>query len=522
MKKSMKFKLLFVLLAAGITAAQTALTASAEDFSSGKCGDNATWALSADGTLTISGSGAMYDYKTKEDTPWHTALVDGIIQKVVTDDTITTIGQNAFCDCKSLTEVVLGSKVSSVKAFAFSQCSSIHTFTPGDATIITDSAFNAVNKITTVNLRSSVTELAANLRDMDSVTSFNVEDSDNTGYYTVNGILYHRKTNNGEETKTLVKVPEGIQLSGTYIPEAGTDIIGAKAFEAQKLLTEVILPETVFDLQMNAFYDCDSLKSLTVGNNTSAVENVFHGGTPISSVYLRNSVTGIADAVRDLDTVTEFIVDDTDGIGYYDVNGILYHYAEDSEESVKTLVKVPEGTQLTEYTAENGTNIIGAHAFDSQKKLEKAVLPASVHTLSEFAFSNCTALKGIYFYGNPPSMPNSALPASSQLTLYYIEGNGNWMDPWNNYNTEPFDTQPPVKGDVNGDDSRDEYDLDIMLRYFAGWKKRFSNYFDMLTNLDLLLDFDGDEKFTAKDRMILSRFLAEWENYKQYFETSAD
>ena len=31
-------------------------------YDSGSCGENVTWTLTADGTLTISGTGAMTDY----------------------------------------------------------------------------------------------------------------------------------------------------------------------------------------------------------------------------------------------------------------------------------------------------------------------------------------------------------------------------------------------------------------------------------------------------------------------------
>ena len=38
------------------------ITVSADEVGSGSCGDNATWSYDDNGTLTISGTGAMYDY----------------------------------------------------------------------------------------------------------------------------------------------------------------------------------------------------------------------------------------------------------------------------------------------------------------------------------------------------------------------------------------------------------------------------------------------------------------------------
>ena len=37
-----------------------------EAIAAGKCGDNLTWSLSSDGTLTISGTGDMYDFGYNE------------------------------------------------------------------------------------------------------------------------------------------------------------------------------------------------------------------------------------------------------------------------------------------------------------------------------------------------------------------------------------------------------------------------------------------------------------------------
>ena len=38
---------------------------------SGKCGQNLTYTLTNNGTLTISGTGPMYNYKSAEEVPWH-------------------------------------------------------------------------------------------------------------------------------------------------------------------------------------------------------------------------------------------------------------------------------------------------------------------------------------------------------------------------------------------------------------------------------------------------------------------
>ena len=71
----------------------------------GDCGDNLTWTLDSDGTLTISGMGAMADYDNADKQPW--ANQRSSINKVVIGDGVTSIGENAFANCPGLKAVEL-------------------------------------------------------------------------------------------------------------------------------------------------------------------------------------------------------------------------------------------------------------------------------------------------------------------------------------------------------------------------------------------------------------------------------
>ena len=70
MKKRLLLMLvLALLLTFGVTSAAWAATVD-----SGECGDNLTWTLDSDGTLTISGNGAMDDYTLEWDYKVNCAL----------------------------------------------------------------------------------------------------------------------------------------------------------------------------------------------------------------------------------------------------------------------------------------------------------------------------------------------------------------------------------------------------------------------------------------------------------------
>ena len=67
----MKKRLLAMLLCVAMVASLLTVGAAAEEgATSGACGDNLTWSLDSDGTLTISGTGNMRDYDYDDPAPW--------------------------------------------------------------------------------------------------------------------------------------------------------------------------------------------------------------------------------------------------------------------------------------------------------------------------------------------------------------------------------------------------------------------------------------------------------------------
>ena len=95
-------KVLSILAAAVMTvsALTGAVTASASEVASGKCGDNLTWTLDSEGVLTISGTGPM-DYSDESGyyqtyQSWTYSEYAGQIKEAVIEEGVTTIGPCAF------------------------------------------------------------------------------------------------------------------------------------------------------------------------------------------------------------------------------------------------------------------------------------------------------------------------------------------------------------------------------------------------------------------------------------------
>lgn len=87
----------------------------------GSCGDNASWRLE-DGVLTISGTGAMYDYHY-DDVPWDDHKDE--VTKVVVEKGVTHIGEDAFESLHNLKSVSIANTVKSIGCYAFSDCTSL-------------------------------------------------------------------------------------------------------------------------------------------------------------------------------------------------------------------------------------------------------------------------------------------------------------------------------------------------------------------------------------------------------------
>ena len=137
--------------------------AAAEELS-GKCGGDAVWTLSADGTLTVSGTGELTsgsrfggnDYDSSW--PWHKQRDS--VKAIVVKEGITSIGTHAFTDCVNATKVTLPSSLKTIKTSAFYRCSSLEEVSiPQGVTEIGALAFATCYNLKQVFLPVSVTKV---------------------------------------------------------------------------------------------------------------------------------------------------------------------------------------------------------------------------------------------------------------------------------------------------------------------------------------------------------------------------
>ena len=124
---------------------------------SGECGSNLQWSYN-EGTLTITGSGDMFDnqFEINPIVPWE-ALKE-TITTVNLPSGMTSIGYGAFAGCTNLTTVNGSEHVKYIGPFAFASCSKLQSICFGENLKgISYDAFSGCSSLTTLRLPKGTT-----------------------------------------------------------------------------------------------------------------------------------------------------------------------------------------------------------------------------------------------------------------------------------------------------------------------------------------------------------------------------
>ena len=143
-----------------LTAIVAALGIAASSFAAGPWTSGAcTVTLAANGTLTVSGSGAMADYASPSDNPpWFSVKND--IKRAVIESGVTKIGNSSFIYCDSLVSVTIQKGVTKIGKNAFENCSALASVTiPEGLTNIGGWAFRDCFSLPSLTIPASVTAI---------------------------------------------------------------------------------------------------------------------------------------------------------------------------------------------------------------------------------------------------------------------------------------------------------------------------------------------------------------------------
>ena len=382
---------------AGYPESKITVEAGAGPATSGECGDNLTWEFE-DGTLTISGSGAMEDYEVAEygqptSAPWAYYITNNLLTEVEIAGTVTTIGNYAFYNCAGLTEISLPSSLTSIGEGAFSHTSLSEIILPSSLQDIYSGAFSNTN-INNASLIRVEATTPPTFHGEEGTFPFPVSNLGLTIYVPIGCVSAYQEAwgtsfNNGIITYSDVQNPCGTNLRWEYD-------------QATKTLSFIKVDPNVAACTMNNYRhnDDDGLETSNSPWCMYIYTDIWPG---IEHVVLPEGLTNIGDYA-------------------------LYHF--DNVESItlpSTLVSIGDHAMglcsgLTSLTLPNSITSIGDEAFYSCSSLATLTLPSSLESIGKDAFIYNSSLSSITFPASLESIGTGAFSYCSNLAEITVLG----------------------------------------------------------------------------------------------------
>ena len=384
-------------------------------YGKGACGENVDWVMTAGGTLTISGTGAMADCEWNS-APWARACSE--ITSIVIGDGVTSIGNNAFQYCSSLTGAAIPGSVTAIGSSVFYGCDALTDIYYGGYGIdwLATAGHNDVPNGTAVHFKDDLYGKGACGENVNWVMTADgmltisgtgaMTDCDSFGdpapwkicrQYIKSAVIGSGVTSIGKYAFYCCEA-----LTSVTIPDTVT-VIGGGAFRGCSRLSGMTIPDTVTGIGSYAFYNCSSLPSVTIPDGVTTIsESAFEGCSRLSSVTIPDSVTSIGkSAFRDCCKLTGLTIpDNVTSIGDHAFNGCNGLTSVTIPASV---TRISAGMfyncwSLSNVTIPNGVTSIGDSAFGNCTDLSSVTIPDSVTTIGRDAFYYCS-LTDVYYDG---------------------------------------------------------------------------------------------------------------------------
>ena len=282
-------------------------------------------------------------------------IQDGVLQscipymgesEAVIPEGVTSIGKEAFLECRELQSIIIPESVTSIGEKAFSYCSSLRSITiPESVTEIGAKAFFWCRRLQSITIPESIRRIAQ-------------------GLFIGCEALRHIRL--PEQLESIEK--EAFDCSGIEsitIPKRIQTIEKATFLNCR--LQSIIIPENVTRIRWAAFYECKSLESITIPETLRSID---YGAFANCEKLHRISVA----------PDHPFFTADAD---------VLF------DKKQERLIMYPCGKQETHCRIPDGVKKIGDMAFYECKKLQSVTIPESVTSIGAEAFAFCSSLRSI-------------------------------------------------------------------------------------------------------------------------------
>lgn len=378
-----------------------ALAAKAQ--TSGQCGDNLTWNFdSSTGTLTISGTGDMWDGVC----PWWDYYHQ--VTDLVIGNSVTSTGAGAFANHSNLTNVTLGNSLISIGECSFMGCTKMLSVEiPNSVLSIGDEAFCACYQLCDVTIGNSVTYIGESAFESSGITSIVIPDS----VVTLGGSVFYqcRDLESVVIGDSVIAIPENafgecfklksVTIGNSVVSIGGyaflwcmelenvtlgnsLESIGEMAFSVCINLKNIEFPNSLKTIGQEAF-DGVELESLTFGNSLVYIgRQAFYNNSQLQSLTFQNSPCTIAKSAFS---------------SCYALQSVEFGNA---IESIDTLAF--SGCPIRLLELPNSLVHLGDRAFSGNDEVRKVTIPASLTSIEGNVFPFCNYLEEIIVDANNP------------------------------------------------------------------------------------------------------------------------
>lgn len=502
------------------------------------------------GTLVISGTGEMEEYKTRSSVSWYKYRTE--VKKVIFKDGVTNIGSHAFDSDSNLTEVILSDSVKSIGKQAFIYCSSLKSISSlKNIETIAESAFTYCSNLDNLEFSDKIKYIGANL------TSTKWYSNHSDGLIYIGKIAYRYKG----------------QCPDEVVIKDGTESITNAAFMNRSTLKSIVIPESITEISKEAFIGCSKLSKVKMGNNiTSIGAHAFRACNSLTEISIPKSVSDIGEmafgyyysdgSYVKVDNFKIYGYKESAAEAYANENGFNFVDVEatpttepTTEEQEPTTPETEPTTPPTEPTtaesstepiSENVPKIIVSNAkavsgeeFDLDVDIENN--PGITSLSFKVEYPDEFELIGVDYTDLFSSKPSNSNTYNSPFSISWFSGSSKDEDNNGKFATLKFKAKDGVEsgeyivkiayesdnifnsqfvevkfdvdngkvtvesylpGDINNDKKVNMKDIVLLQQYINGWKVNIN---------EKASDVTGDGKINMKDLVLLQQYINGWE-----------
>ncbi|MBR5060905.1 MAG: leucine-rich repeat protein [Prevotella sp.] len=364
----------------------------------------------------------------------HLYLNGSEVKDLVIPSGVTSIGQWAFANCKSITSVTIPNSVTYIGTAAFNSCPNIAavyisdlaswcgiTFVTGDSNPLLSAhrLFLNGNEVKDLVIPSTVTSIGADaFQDCTGLTSVTIPNS----VTTIGGYAFYGCTG----------------INSLNIPNSVTTI-GDYAFYGCTEINSLNIPNSLTTIENGTFRNCSNITSVSIpASLTSVGDDAFKGCSRLTSVHISDiaawcNISFSNESANPLLFAHHLFLDGSEvkdlvipsrvtAISNYAFNGCTELTSIDIGNRVKTIgwCAFQDCQRLTSLNIGNNVTSIGNAAFNGCTSLTKLTIPNSVTSIDSWAFANCTSLENFIIPNSVKNIEGGAFKGCSSLTSVII------------------------------------------------------------------------------------------------------